>query len=46
MNQFSNQVLLFPHFFGLWNLKSFTWRVVSMLFLTWHEDGLNLLASV
>ena len=45
INQFSNQFLLFLHFSGLWNLNSFTWRVVSMLFLTLHESGFNLLSS-
>ena len=32
--KFSNQFFLFLHFPGLRNLKSFTWRVISMLFLT------------
>ena len=34
INQSSKQFLLFLHFPGLWNLNSFTWRVVSMLLLT------------
>ena len=45
INQSSKQFLLFLHFPGLWNLNSFTWRVVSMLFLTLHESGFNLLSS-
>ena len=44
INQFSNQ-FIFLHFPGLWNLNSFTWRVVSMLFLTLRESGFNLLSS-
>ena len=34
INQSSNQLFLFLHFPGLWNLNSFMWRVVSMSFLT------------
>ena len=34
MNQFSNVFLILLHFLGLWNLQSVTWRMVSMLFLT------------
>ena len=43
IDQFSNQFLLFLYLSGLWNLHSFTWRVVSMLFL--HESGFNFLCS-
>ena len=46
INQFSNRFLLFHHFPGLWNLNSFTWRVVSLSFLTLHESGFNLLSSI
>ena len=42
VNQFSNQFL---HFSVLWNLNSFMWGEVSMLFLTLHEGGFNLLSS-
>ena len=46
INQSSNKFLLFLHFPGLWNLNSFMWRVVSMLFFILHESGLNLLSSI
>ena len=45
INQSSKQFSLLPHFPGLQNLNSFTWRVVSMLFLTLHECSFNLLSS-
>ena len=43
INQFSNK-FSFLHFPGLWNLNSFMWIVVSMLFFTLHESGFKLLS--
>ena len=45
VNESSKRFLLFLRFLSLRKLNSLTWRVVSMLSLTLHASGFNLISS-